>query len=137
MLGYMERAMVYAMSAMYAALLANEAYPVHRLESKIRLPHPRLTQKWRPPMSDQEIERKWEERPAETEMAARILWDLWTTVKRLDSIAYDGDTRWVGKHSTGALSFYDAEDGAFYGNSGTMFGAHYDVLRPKTHLEEK
>ncbi len=75
------------------------------------------------------IEKKWEMRPPETEPAARILWDLWMTVKRLDWLRYDGNG-WTCQHSTGSLSFYDPEDGAFYGNSGVMSGAHYDVLKP-------
>ncbi len=80
-------------------------------------------------MCDVAEERKWEERPDESEMAARILWDLWTTIKRLDWIRYDGDL-WTCQHSTGSLSFYDPEDGTFYGNTGTLFGAHFDVLKP-------
>ncbi len=62
-------------------------------------------------------------------MAARILWDLWTTVKRLDWLRCDGDS-WTCQHSTGSFSYYDPEDGEFYGNSGVMVGCHYDALRP-------
>ncbi len=58
-----------------------------------------------------------------------LLWDLWTTVKRLDWLRYDGD-EWTCQHSTGSLSFFNPEDGTFYGNSSVMLGAHYDALRP-------
>jgi hypothetical protein len=54
----------------------------------------------------------YEERPGPDDGLARALWDVFSTVKRLDRLEMFNGI-WVASHSTGTLSFYDPDDGEF------------------------